>query len=179
MQLDLDDDETRALLKVLMDAIEADGYPLSLRVRVLKDILAKFGDRRTVAGGDAAAGAAIPRPHLRPGHLRECTNRRAGANTNGGERGQKSARIGLISEKRIEMSGRARLPAGAPLKASQRGRWRAAPSKVSVNPAWRPGDKVRWRDRIGVFSRDLGDGEHGEVQIAGRTWRVRLAAGFG
>ena len=44
MQLDLDDDETRALLKVLMDAIEADGYPLSPRVRVLKDILAKFGD---------------------------------------------------------------------------------------------------------------------------------------
>ena len=71
------------------------------------------------------------------------------------------------------MSGRARLPAGEPRKASQRRTRRAAPSKA-VTPVWRPGDMVRWRDRIGVFSRDLGDGEHGEVQIAGRTYRVRL-----
>jgi hypothetical protein len=71
------------------------------------------------------------------------------------------------------MSGRARLPAGAPLKASQRGRWRAAPSKVSVNPVWRPGDKVRWRARTGNFLRDVGDGEHAEITIADRTYRVR------
>ena len=72
------------------------------------------------------------------------------------------------------MSGRARLPAGAPLKASQRGRWRAAPSKVSVSRAWRPGDKVRWRDRIGDFQRALGDGEHAEITLSARTYRVRL-----
>jgi len=66
------------------------------------------------------------------------------------------------------------LPAGAPLKASHRGRWRAAPSKVFVSPVWRPGDKVRWRDRIGDFQRDVGDGEHAEIVISGRTYRVRL-----
>lgn len=72
------------------------------------------------------------------------------------------------------MSGRARLPASAPLKASQRGRCRAAPSRVSVIPVWRTGDKVRWRDRIGDFQRDVGDGEHAEIMIADRTYRVRL-----
>jgi hypothetical protein len=61
------------------------------------------------------------------------------------------------------------LPAGAPLKASQRGRRRAAPAKVFVTPVWRPGDKVRWRDRVGNFLRDLGDGEHAEIMIAERT----------
>ena len=72
------------------------------------------------------------------------------------------------------MSGRARLPAGAPLKASQRGRWRSAPSKVSVMTVWRTGDRVRWRDRIGDFRRDVGDGEHAEIMISERTYRVRL-----
>lgn len=66
------------------------------------------------------------------------------------------------------------MPAGAPLKASQRGRRRGVPSKVSVNPVWRPGDKVRWRDRVGDFKRDVGDGEHAEIKIADRTYRVRL-----
>jgi hypothetical protein len=40
---------------------------------------------------------------------------------------------------------------------------------------WHPGDQVRWRDRTGIFSRDLGDGEHAEVRIADRTYRVRVA----
>jgi hypothetical protein len=72
------------------------------------------------------------------------------------------------------MTGRARLPAGAPLKASQRGRRRrVAPSKV-FSPVWRPGDKVRWRDRIGDFQRDVGDDEQAEIMISGRTYRVRL-----
>jgi hypothetical protein len=31
MQLDLDDEETRALLNLLMETIENDRYPLSLR----------------------------------------------------------------------------------------------------------------------------------------------------
>jgi hypothetical protein len=33
---------------------------------------------------------------------------------------------------------------------------------------------VRWRDRIGVFSRDLDDGEHAEIKIADRIYRVRV-----
>ena len=44
MQLDLDEDEARALLSLLIDAVEADRYPMSPRIRVLRDILAKFGD---------------------------------------------------------------------------------------------------------------------------------------
>jgi hypothetical protein len=33
---------------------------------------------------------------------------------------------------------------------------------------------VCWRDRIGYFRRDVGDGGHGEIEIAGRIYRVRL-----
>lgn len=42
MTLELDDEETRALLNVLMEAIEADPYPLSPRIQLLRRILAKF-----------------------------------------------------------------------------------------------------------------------------------------
>jgi len=73
------------------------------------------------------------------------------------------------------MSGRARLPAGEPRKASQRRARPAAPSKVYVIPVWRTGDKVRWRDRIRDFRRETGDGEHAEITISERTYRVRLA----
>ena len=41
-------------------------------------------------------------------------------------------------------------------------------------PVWRTGDRVRWRDRIGDFQSSLGDGEHAEIMISGRTYRVRL-----
>jgi hypothetical protein len=34
---------------------------------------------------------------------------------------------------------------------------------------------VRWRDRTGVFHRDLGDDEHAEIVIADRTYRVHIA----
>ena len=44
MILDLGDDEARALLNLLVDAVEGYRYPMSPRVRVLKDILVKFGE---------------------------------------------------------------------------------------------------------------------------------------
>jgi len=44
VQLDLEEDEARALLNLLIDAVEGDRYPMSPRVRVLKDILTKFGE---------------------------------------------------------------------------------------------------------------------------------------
>jgi hypothetical protein len=44
MQLDLTDDETSALLNLLVDTIEADRYPLSPRIRLLRAILDKFGE---------------------------------------------------------------------------------------------------------------------------------------
>jgi hypothetical protein len=43
MHLDLTDDETVALLNLLTRTIAVDRYPFSPRVRVLRDILAKFG----------------------------------------------------------------------------------------------------------------------------------------
>lgn len=72
------------------------------------------------------------------------------------------------------MSGRARLPAGAPRKASQRNARPAAPKTLRISATWRPGDQVRWKDRAGVFSRDTEDGEHAEIVIAKRVYRVRI-----
>jgi hypothetical protein len=72
------------------------------------------------------------------------------------------------------MSGRQRLPAGEPRKASQRRTRRAAPLQSRISRAWRQGDAVRWRERTGSFHRDLGDGENAEIIIANRTYRVRI-----
>jgi hypothetical protein len=71
------------------------------------------------------------------------------------------------------MSGTQQLPGGEPRKKSQRHARRAAPLQPQTSRVWHSGDRVRWRDRIGVFLRDLGDGEHAEIVIADRTYRVR------
>jgi hypothetical protein len=42
-----------------------------------------------------------------------------------------------------------------------------------IVPTWRPGDPVRWQDRPGTFRRDVGDGEHAEIAIGERLYRVR------
>jgi hypothetical protein len=34
---------------------------------------------------------------------------------------------------------------------------------------------VRWKGRAGVFRRDVGDGEHGEIVIGERVYRVRIS----
>jgi len=73
------------------------------------------------------------------------------------------------------MSGTQRLPGGQPRKASQRHTRRAAPLQHRISRLWRPEERARWRDRTGVFHRDLGDGEHAEIVIADRTYRVRIA----
>jgi hypothetical protein len=73
------------------------------------------------------------------------------------------------------MSGRNRLPSGEVRKASQR---RARPPEVRtiiLEVPWQAGDKVRWRDRAGVYRRDVEDGEHAEIVPAERVWRVRRA----
>ena len=57
------------------------------------------------------------------------------------------------------------------LKASQRGRKQPVSSAPAL-PTRQPGDPVRWKDRRGVFKRDVGDGEHSEVQIDERVYRV-------
>ena len=35
------------------------------------------------------------------------------------------------------------------------------------------GDNVRWQSRVGVFRRDVDDGEHAEIVIGERIYRVR------
>jgi hypothetical protein len=55
MQLDLTDEETRALLNLLVETIEADKYPLAPRAQILRAILAKFGPM-----------APAPPPPVRP-----------------------------------------------------------------------------------------------------------------
>jgi hypothetical protein len=60
------------------------------------------------------------------------------------------------------------------LKASQRGRVRPAVlNTATIVPIRHPGEPVRWKDRKGVFKRDVGDGEHSEVLIAERVYRVK------
>jgi hypothetical protein len=70
-------------------------------------------------------------------------------------------------------SDRQQLPGGEPRKASQRNTRRAAPKTVRITPAWRLGNRMRWQARDGVFRRDTGDGEHVEVVIGERIYRVR------
>ena len=43
MSLDLTDEETFALLNLLIDAIEADRYPMSPRIRLLREFLTRCG----------------------------------------------------------------------------------------------------------------------------------------
>jgi hypothetical protein len=44
MTLGLTNEETRALFDLLIEAIEVDRYPFSPRIRLLRAILAKFGE---------------------------------------------------------------------------------------------------------------------------------------
>jgi hypothetical protein len=82
----------------------------------------------------------------------------------------------LVSpERQIErMSGTKRLPGGERRKASQRNRAvQAAPRQVQI--AWRAGDPVKWKERTGLFRREVGDNEHAEIAIAERVYRVKLS----
>ena len=72
------------------------------------------------------------------------------------------------------MSGRTRLPAGEPRKASQHRIRREEPMPTRITPQWRIGDHVRWQDKSGLFRRDRGDGNV-EITIANRVYRVRIA----
>jgi hypothetical protein len=40
---------------------------------------------------------------------------------------------------------------------------------------WKSGDAVHWSGRAGTFRRDVGDGEHAEITLAERIYRVRLS----
>ncbi|MBV9827538.1 MAG: hypothetical protein JO001_18020 [Alphaproteobacteria bacterium] len=67
------------------------------------------------------------------------------------------------------------MPSRSGLKASQRGRTPAATRAVSVAPIRVRGEPVRWKDKRGTFHRDVGDGEHSEVQIGERVYRAKTS----
>jgi hypothetical protein len=72
------------------------------------------------------------------------------------------------------MTGRTRLPAGEQRKASQKRARKAVAMPIRVEIPWATGDRVKWRDREGVFRRHVDD-EYAEVDIGGRVYRVRRA----
>jgi hypothetical protein len=81
-----------------------------------------------------------------------------------------------VAEKMVYcgMPGRQRLPGGEPRKASQRNARRAVSPAAKATPVWRASMPVLWKGRAGIFRRDVGDGEHAEVVIEGRIYRVRI-----
>jgi len=44
-----------------------------------------------------------------------------------------------------------------------------------ITPIWKPGDKVQWQGRAGIFRRHVGDDVHAEVVRGERVYRVRVA----
>jgi hypothetical protein len=70
MHHDLTDKGTRALLNLLVETIEADRYPFSPRIRVLRAILAKDG----VRGGQLAGIGQKQKDHQSP---QGCRHRQA------------------------------------------------------------------------------------------------------
>jgi hypothetical protein len=70
------------------------------------------------------------------------------------------------------MTGRHRLPGGEQRRASQKRARPAAPKAIRVEIPWAPGDRVRWRDRVGFYRRDVDD-EHAEAVFDQRVYRVR------
>jgi hypothetical protein len=72
-----------------------------------------------------------------------------------------------------DMSGRARLPAGAVRRASQRRSRPAAPKPTGTAPRWRPGDPVRWKEYNAFFLQIADDDENwAEIMIGMRRYRV-------
>ena len=69
------------------------------------------------------------------------------------------------------MPGRARQPEGEQRNPSQRRTRRPSLSRSTIEPAWRPGDKVYWNGYTGTFLRDTVDGQ-AEVLIGKRTYRI-------
>jgi hypothetical protein len=73
------------------------------------------------------------------------------------------------------MSGKQRLPGGEPRKASQRNSRRAMSPTAKATLVWRASMPVLWKCRAGIFRREVGDGEHAEVVIDSRIYRVRIS----
>jgi hypothetical protein len=73
------------------------------------------------------------------------------------------------------MTGRSRLPGGEPRKAGQRNKRNVGTASATLTPIWRASMPVLWKGRAAIFRREVGDGEHAEVVIDGRVYRVRIS----
>jgi hypothetical protein len=74
------------------------------------------------------------------------------------------------------MTGRSRLPGGEPRKASQRNKRNVSSfSAAKITPTWRASMPVLWKGRAAVFRREVGDGEHAEILVDERIYRVRIS----
>ena len=73
---------------------------------------------------------------------------------------------------RESMSGRSRLPSGGPRKASQRHSRRAASVPTTIEPTWRPGDRVLWNQSIAYFLQNADEPGMVEVLLGQRRYRV-------
>jgi hypothetical protein len=65
------------------------------------------------------------------------------------------------------------LPGSESRKASQRNSRPANAAPKKIVPVWRA-SIVLWKGRAAVFRRDVGDGEHAEILVDGRIYRVRI-----
>jgi hypothetical protein len=72
------------------------------------------------------------------------------------------------------MTGRARLPGGEVRRASQKRSRQVGALPVRIEIPWRQGDRVRWRDRAGIYRREV-DEENAFIEIDERVYRVRRA----
>ena len=72
------------------------------------------------------------------------------------------------------MSGRLRLPGGEARRASQRRTRPAEVRPIRIETPWRPGDRVLWRDKTGLYRREA-DEESAFIEIGERVYRVRRA----
>ena len=70
------------------------------------------------------------------------------------------------------MTGRARLPGGEMRRASQKRSRQVGALPARIEIPWRPGDRVRWRDRAGIYRREV-DEENAFIEIGERVYRVR------
>ena len=73
------------------------------------------------------------------------------------------------------MSGRSRLPSGAPRRIAGHSRLAVSAPTVATarEPRWRPGDRVVWRDCTGQYLREVEDGQ-AHVLIGARTYFVAV-----
>ena len=98
LQPDLTDEETRALLNLLVEAIDNDRYPFSERIRVLREVLAKVWRDGSANECQQTRLRALTPQHPSLNHL-------VGAGEDRGRDGQAERVGGLEVDDQLELGG--------------------------------------------------------------------------